>query len=119
MYGLIVFWDLAEGAKTDRDGLRDYLREESMPRFQQMEGLRQKIWMSQPDGKWGAVYVFESDGARQAAIDKLGQSPVVEKTGKMPQWEAFDVEAVVEGQHSGSDLLSAGLAVGRHTTSQG
>jgi hypothetical protein len=111
MFGLLVFWDLAEGAATDREGLRDYLRERSIPRFREMEGLRQKVWLSQPDGKWGALYLFETEAAREAVIAHLDESPVVELTGKRPTWERFDVEAVVEGKHAGSDLLSAGLAV--------
>lgn len=111
MYGLLVTWDLSEGAKATREDLRPYLRERSIPRFKQMAGLRQKTWISQPHGKWGAFYVFESDAARQAAIDHLNESPVVEITGKLPSYETFDVEAVVEGAHSGSDLLGAGLAV--------
>lgn len=108
MYALLVTWDLSEGAKTDREALRSYLLERSMPRFRQMDGLRQKVWISQPNGKWGAMYLFESDAARQAAIDHLPESPVVELTGRHPTYETFDVEAVVEGAHSGSDLLSAG-----------
>ena len=108
MYALLVTWDLSEGAKTDREALREYLVERSMPRFRQMDGLRQKVWISQPNGKWGAMYLFENDAARQAAIVHLPESPVVELTGKHPTFETFDVEAVVEGAHSGTDLLSAG-----------
>lgn len=43
-------------------------------------------------------------------VEHLSESPVVEITGKLPTFEFFDVEAVVEGQHSGIDLLAAGLA---------
>jgi hypothetical protein len=111
MFALLVFWDLDDTAKVGREGLRDYLRERSMPRFREIEGLRQKVWLSQPGGKWGALYLFETQEARSQVIEHLGESPVVELTGKQPTWEAFDVEAVVEGKHGGSDLLTSGLAI--------
>ncbi|MDZ7729725.1 MAG: hypothetical protein U5Q44_16840 [Dehalococcoidia bacterium] len=110
MYALLVTWDLSSGAKTDREGLRPYLRERSVPRFRELAGLRQKVWLSQPGGKWGALYLFESEEARKTAIDHLHESPVVELTGKLPEHELFDVEAVVEGDHSGSELVTAGIA---------
>jgi hypothetical protein len=77
-----------------------------------MAGLRQKTWISNPGtGKWGALYLFETREQAEAVIEHLPQSRVVELTGNLPTWELFDVEAVVEGEHSGSDLLAMGLAL--------
>jgi len=114
MNGLLVLWDLSKGSKASFETLREYLREESMPRFRKMAGLRQKTWISNPEtGKWGALYLFETREQAQGVIDHLPESRVVELTGKLPTWELFDVEAVVEGEHSGSDLLTTGLALTR------
>lgn len=60
----------------------------------------------------GRLYLFEERVQAQAVIDHLGESPVVALTGRTPAAHLFDVEAVVEGQHSGLDLLAAGLARG-------
>lgn len=110
---LLVLWDLSDGSNATFEELRDYLRERSIPRFESMEGLRQKTWISDPaSGKWGALYLFDQRGQAQAVIDHLGESPVVTLTGRMPAAQLFDVEAVVEGKHSGVDLLVAGLARG-------
>ncbi len=110
---LLVLWDLSAGSDATFEELRDYLRERSIPRFEQLDGLRQKTWISDPaSGKWGALYLFDERGQAQAVIDHLSASPVVTLTGRTPTAQLFDVEAVVEGQHSGVDLLIAGLARG-------
>ena len=110
---LLVLWDLSRGSNATFEELRTYLRERSIPRFEQLDGLRQKTWISDPaSGKWGALYLFDERGQAQAVIDHLGESPVVALTGRTPTAQLFDVEAVVEGQHSGIDLLVAGLARG-------
>ena len=108
---LLVLWDLSEGSGATFEELRDYLRERSIPRFEALEGLRQKTWISSAaSGKWGALYLFDERHQAQAVIDHVVESPVVAMTGKHPTAELFDVEAVVEGQHSGIDLLATGLA---------
>ncbi len=110
---LLVLWDLSGCRATMFDELRDYLRERSIPRFEALEGLRQKTWISSPTtGKWGALYLFDRRDQAQGVIDHLGESPVVALVGSLPTAELFDVEAVVEGRHSGLDLLVAGLARG-------
>lgn len=110
MHALLVLWDLTDSPATFEE-LRDYLVERSIPRFEQLEGLRQKTWISAPESRrWGALYLFEERSQAQAVLDHLAESPVVEITGKLPSYELFDVEAVVEGQHSGIDLLTTGLA---------
>ncbi len=113
MYALLVTWDLSSGSNATFEELRTYIAERSIPRFEQMVGLRQKTWVSNPTSQtWGAMYLFEERAQAQAVIDHLPSSPVVELTGLMPTYEIFDVEAVVEGRHAGTDLLTAGLARG-------
>lgn len=52
---LLVLWDLSAGSNATFEELRGYLRERSIPRFEQMPGLRQQTWISDPaSGKWGA-----------------------------------------------------------------
>lgn len=110
MHALLVLWDLSGGSQASFEELRQYLWEKSMPRFRQVEGLRQKTWISNPEtGKWGALYLFEKRGQAEAVIAHLGESPVVAMTGRTPEWQLFDVETIVEGQHEGTDLLTAGL----------
>ena len=110
MHALLVLWDLTDSPATFEE-LRDYLVERSITRFEQMPGLRQKTWISSPESRrWGALYLFETRDQAQAVIDHLPESPVVEITGTLPTHELFDVEAVAEGQHSGVDLLTVGLA---------
>lgn len=110
MHGLLVLWDLTDSPATFEE-LREYLVERSIPRFEQMPGLRQKTWISNPESRrWGALYLFEEREQALAVVDHLPESPVVEITGTLPTHELFELEAVAEGQHSGADLLAAGLA---------
>ncbi len=110
MHALLVLWDLSSESKASFEDLREYLWTRSMPRFRQMEGLRQKTWISSPEtGEWGALYLFEQRAQAEAVIDHLGESPVVEMTGKRPTARIFEVEAIVEGEHHGADLLATGL----------
>jgi hypothetical protein len=114
LFALQVMWDLGPEARESGasfEELREYLRARSIPRFEQMAGLRQKTWISNPEtGHWGALYLFDTPEQRQGVIDAVNASPVVDLTGKTPAFEVFDVEAVVEGQHSGVHLGAAGFA---------
>jgi len=85
--------------------LRRYLREESVPAFEDVHGLLFKAWIAdEASERWGAVYVWES---REAAEQPL-RSRARELIGNDPQIiEVFDLEATV----SVSDRLSRlGLA---------
>jgi len=85
--------------------LRRYLREESVPAFEDVHGLLFKAWIAdEASERWGAVYVWES---REAAEQPL-PSRARELIGTDPQIiEVFDLEATV----SVSDRLSRlGLA---------
>jgi len=111
MRAVIVLWDLSSGSKVTFEELRRYLREESMPRFRQVEGLRQKTWISNPaTGSWGAMYLFETKEQADDLVAHIGGGQVVKLTGLQPRVQQFDVEAVIEGHHTGTDLLRAGLA---------
>ncbi|HEY5476092.1 MAG TPA: YdhR family protein [Tepidiformaceae bacterium] len=112
MHALVVIWDLSAGSKISMEGLREYIRDESMTRFRQVEGLRQKTWISNPEtGRWGAVYLFEKREQADDVVAHVNEGRVVQLTGLTPSIERFDVEAVIEGKHSGIDLLTSGLAV--------
>lgn len=112
MHALIVTWDLSAGSKVSIEKLREYIRDESMARFRQVVGLRQKTWISNPETqKWGAVYLFERREQADDVVAHVNTGRVVQLTGLKPTIERFEVEAVIEGVHSGVDLLTIGLAV--------
>jgi hypothetical protein len=111
MYALLVLWDLSQGSKMSIEELRHYIRDESMAKFRAKDALRQKVWVSNAEtGRWGAMYLFETREAAEAQARTLTKPE--EMTGVKPTIELFEVEAVVEGQHSGTDLLAAGLVWG-------
>ena len=112
MHALLVIWDLSKGSNASIEELRTYIREESMARFRQVEGLRQKTWISNPETQhWGAVYLFERREQADEVVAHVNEGRVVQLTGLKPTIERFDVEAVIEGRHSGTDLLTSGLVV--------
>jgi hypothetical protein len=87
-----VLWNLADTATTVAE-LREYLREEAVDAFSNVEGLLFKGWISDEIGeRWGAVYLFES----AAAADQSLPSRARELIGKDPEIaEVFDLEASV------------------------
>ena len=85
--------------------LRRYLREESVPAFEDVHGLLFKAWIADDASeRWGAVYVWESREASEQPLPSRAR----ELIGTDPQIiEVFDLEATV----SVSDRLSRlGLA---------
>lgn len=108
MWALLVLWDLSQGSKLSIDELRAYIRDESIAKFRDREGLRLKVWVSNGEqGRWGAMYLFESREAAEAQAATVTKPELM--TGIRPTVELFDVEAAVEGRHRGSDLLASGL----------
>jgi hypothetical protein len=103
----LVLWNLAD-SKTTIEELRRYLVDESVDQFEEVEGLRLKLWISdQATERWGAVYVFESVEAAQQELpgrarDLIGEDPDIV--------EEFDVEATVEGKFDLEELSRLGLA---------
>ena len=103
----LVLWNLAD-SKTTIEELRRYLVDESVEEFEQVEGLRLKLWISdEATERWGAVYFWESvEAARQPLPGRAR-----ELIGKEPDLaEEFDVEATIEGKFDFNDLSRLGLA---------
>jgi hypothetical protein len=88
----IVIWSLADSSTTLGE-LRDYLREESVPQFEEVEGLLFKAWFSdEATDRWGALYVWESVAASEQELPSRAR----ELIGKDPDIiEVFDLEATV------------------------
>ena len=103
----LVLWNLAD-ADMSIAQLRDYLRDESVPAFAEVPGLRLKLWVSDElTDRWGAVYLFES----RAAADAEMPSRMRDLVGKDPDVvEEFDLEASIEGQFADEELSRRGLA---------
>jgi hypothetical protein len=103
----LVLWNLADADMSVGD-LRTYLRDESVPAFGEVEGLRLKLWVSdEHTERWGAIYLFES---REAAEQPL-PSRLRELVGKDPDIvEEFDLEASIEGRFADEELSRRGLA---------
>jgi len=88
----IVIWSLADSSTTVAE-LRDYLREESVPQFEEVQGLLFKAWFSdEATERWGALYVWESVAASEQELPSRAR----ELIGKDPDIiEVFDLEATV------------------------
>ena len=106
----LVLWNLAD-SETTIDELRRYLRDESVDQFEDVEGLRFKVWVSdEATERWGAVYVFESQEAARQPLPGRARQLI----GKEPDVaEEFDVEATVEGRFDVEELSRLGLAFER------
>ena len=102
-----VLWSLAD-SKTTVAELRRYLRDESVDEFEQVPGLRLKVWISdEATERWGAVYLFESAAAAEQELPGRAR----ELIGKDPEIaELFDLEASVEGRFAVEELSRRGLA---------
>lgn len=102
MKGLAVRWSLADAPEGAGEELRDYVAEESFPRFTGMQGLQFKTWRMR-DGEWfEGTYVFVTEAARsefEATFrEGAATSPVSEIVGSAPQLiEPFEVVAIAEG----------------------
>lgn len=107
MHADIVWWDLSASGETI-ESMREYLRNESVPAFAAVPGLRFKAWISDPEAnRWGAVLLWESEEASRQSLpsragDLIGYPPTVA--------EGFDVEATVEGRYETQQLSLRGLA---------
>ena len=88
----IVIWSLADSPVSIGE-LRDYLRDESVPQFEQVPGLLFKAWFSdEATERWGALYVWESVDASQQELPSRAR----ELIGKdLDIVEVFDLEATV------------------------
>lgn len=107
MKATISWWDLS-GSDQTIDSLRVYLRDEGVDPWTEIHGLRLKFWISdRQTNRWGAVMLWDSTADLTApmppnrATELIGYPP----TDRM----ATDIEAIVEGVHSGQ-LTDRGLA---------
>lgn len=88
----IVIWSLADSSTSVAE-LRRYLHDESVPQFEQVEGLLFKAWFAdEATERWGALYVWESAEASEQELPSRAR----ELIGKDPDIvEMFDLEATV------------------------
>ena len=102
-----VLWNLAD-SKTTVAELRRYVRDESVDRFAEVDGLRFKAWISdEATERWGAIYLWESSEAAEQAVPSHAR----ELIGKDPDiGETFDLEATIEGNFVEEELSRRGLA---------
>ena len=87
-----VLWSLNDSTISIAE-LRDYLRDESVPQFEEVPGLLFKAWISdEATERWGAIYVWESAEASEQELPSRAR----ELIGKDPDIvEVFDLEASV------------------------
>lgn len=100
----IVIWSLVDSSTTVGE-LREYLRDESVPQFEELQGLVFKAWFSdEATERWGALYVWESVAASEQELPSRARDLI----GKDPDIvEVFDLEATVS---VASQLARLGLA---------
>ena len=103
----MVWWEL-DGSPATIAELREYLRDESVDAFAQVEGLRLKLWIADEErNRWGAVYLWESEAASAQPLPSRARQII----GKDPDFEEwFDLEASVEGAFAQPDLARRGAA---------
>jgi hypothetical protein len=113
MYGLITRWSLADTSAEVSDTLRDYVREESHPRFTGRPGLVEKIWTMRPGVFFAGNYLWATEEARAEFVASLATTPskVTEIVGHGPDVvEEFEIVAVAEGGVGMAGLTSRGTA---------
>ncbi|GIF43482.1 hypothetical protein [Actinoplanes xinjiangensis] len=111
MHCTLILWNLERSAQTVQS-LRSYLRDHAVDAYAQVDGLREKIWVSStgPEGEmWGAIYLWDDE--QKAYGRPPGVSRVVELIGYAPtQRTYFSVEAAVTGPGV-TAMLGAGIGL--------
>jgi hypothetical protein len=112
----IAWWDL-DGSPQTIDSLRSHLRDDALPAWSDIPGLRLKFWMADHErNRWGAVMLWEAD---RPAGWPLPPNRAAELIGYPPQQRLrFDVEAAVEGRHSCPVLHGLGAALNSLTATR-
>ncbi|MBT3165302.1 hypothetical protein HTV80_19650 [Streptomyces sp. Vc74B-19] len=107
MKATISWWDLTRSDQTI-ESLRVYLRDEGVEPWTEVHGMRLKFWISDREtNRWGAVMLWDTEADLTApmppnrATELIGYPPTVRMLS--------DVEAVVEGLHTGA-AAERGLA---------
>ncbi|WP_406864124.1 hypothetical protein ABZO31_28280 [Streptomyces sp. HUAS MG47] len=109
MKAMIAWWDLTE-SRHSAETLREFLREEAEQHWSDIPGLLLKVWVSDPEkNRWGAVMVWESKEAAEAAVLPRSAGELIGLPLDFREW--FDVEATVEGDHGLPSLAGLGLAL--------
>lgn len=106
----IAWWEL-DGTPQTIDSLRDHLRDEAVPVWTGVPGLRLKLWIADRErNRWGAVMLWVGDRPDEA----LPPNRAAELIGRPPDHRTrFDVEAAVEGEHPLAVLQGLGAALSR------
>ena len=103
MHGLTVRWSLRDAPAGTSQALRDYVREQSVPRFTGMPGLIQKSWQLAEHGFFSGVYVWATPQARADFLEQFraNPSPVTQLVGAAPEliqeWELIGFAVGAEG----------------------
>lgn len=109
MNALLLTWDLTAAPGTTLQELRGYIANESWARYADRASLCQKVWFSSETGRiFGAFYLWATEEAMEHEIRTMYR--VEAMTGVPPTVQRLNVEAIQEGNHDVTDLLSAGLA---------
>lgn len=103
MYGLTVRWSLRDSPAGTEQALRDYVAQESVPRFTDMPGLVQKTWQLAERGFFSGVYVWATQQARADFLEAFRANPsrVSQLVGAQPEliqeWELVGVAVGADG----------------------
>ena len=103
MLGLTVRWSLMDSPPGTGEALRQYVRDQSQPRFTGMAGLVQKTWQMSERGFFSGVYVWATEQARADFLEQFraNPSPVTQLVGHGPdviqEWELLAVAVGAEG----------------------
>ena len=69
MFALILDWDLSGHPKDIFLKLRAYIVDESWKRYENKDGLVQKVWFSDEEtGHFGGIYLWETKEAMEEEI---------------------------------------------------
>jgi len=106
MKATIAWWDLTASDQTI-SSLRQYLKDSGADPWQNIEGLRLKFWISEPEHNlWGAVMIWENETLPQ----QLPPNKAEKLIGYKPKTKLlFDVDATIEGKYINSCLNKLGL----------
>ncbi len=108
MKATIAWWNLDKSDQTI-GSLRQHLKDEWTSPWESVDGLRLKIWISDPDNNlWGALMLWE-------ASDFMSQPLPPNHAAKLIGYPAtlrftFDVDAIIEGNYSQPLLNRLGLS---------
>ena len=103
MHGLTVRWSLQDSPPGTEQALREYVANESVPRFTGMPGLVQKTWQMAERGFFSGVYVWSTAEARTAFLEQFraNPSPVTRMVGHGPdviqEWDVVGVAVGADG----------------------